>query len=286
MVDPIVGGNETSTQPRFGFGDNWTKFASKIDGSRIDRAEQALLTPLARNSLEGLQFLDVGSGSGLSSLAAARLGATVRAFDYDKDSVSCTTAVLSQHLPSDVLARTQVSQGDVLDKPFLEGLGTFDIVYSWGVLHHTGSMWTAIENVLPNVKPGGHLFLALYNDQGRISQFWRTIKRTYNALPPALHGPFTVTVMLPLTLRGLVWRTLVGDAGNALKELKGYQSNRGMSLFRDWVDWVGGYPFEVARPGDVVNRITKAGFKLKFLKTVGGALGCNEFVFVRDDVLS
>jgi 2-polyprenyl-6-hydroxyphenyl methylase/3-demethylubiquinone-9 3-methyltransferase len=54
-----------------------------------------------------------------------------------------------------------------------------------------------------------------------------------------------------------------------------------MSVWYDLVDWVGGYPFEVAKPEEVFDFYRKRGFELSRLKTSGGGLGCNEFVFIR-----
>jgi hypothetical protein len=60
-----------------------------------------------------------------------------------------------------------------------------------------------------------------------------------------------------------------------------YKSSRGMSRWHDLVDWVGGYPFEVARPEAVLDFVRERGFTLERLTTCGGKLGCNEYVFVR-----
>jgi hypothetical protein len=54
-----------------------------------------------------------------------------------------------------------------------------------------------------------------------------------------------------------------------------------MSPWRDLVDWVGGYPFEVSTPAEVFAFFKARGFALRRLMTVGGAHGCNQFVFER-----
>ncbi|MBL8850076.1 MAG: 50S ribosomal protein L11 methyltransferase, partial [Planctomycetaceae bacterium] len=75
----------------FAFGRNWRRFLSVVDERRIEAAVESLSLRLGRDSLKGVRFLDAGSGSGLFSLAAQRLGATVVSFDVDPQSVACTT---------------------------------------------------------------------------------------------------------------------------------------------------------------------------------------------------
>ena len=136
---------------------------------------------LQSDRLDGKTFLDAGSGSGLFSLAARRLGATVRSFDFDPQSVACTRELRRRYFPDD--SGWVVEQASVLDQSYLGTLGRHDIVYSWGVLHHTGAMWEALENVKPLVADGGQLFIAIYNDQGEATDQWARIKQKYNALP-------------------------------------------------------------------------------------------------------
>lgn len=137
---------------RFGFGRNWARYLALVDDERIATAEQSLRDILERESLEGLRFLDAGSGSGLFSLAARNLGATVHSFDYDPESVGCTRALWECYRPED--ADWTIEPGDALDEEYLSALGTFDVVYSWGVLHHTGDMWRALANMTPVVNGG------------------------------------------------------------------------------------------------------------------------------------
>ncbi|HZB24819.1 MAG TPA: glycosyltransferase, partial [Vicinamibacterales bacterium] len=155
---------EVAAGERFEFGSNWARFLEVVDEDRIFTAEESLREMLHRTDLRGLTFLDVGSGSGLFSLAARRLGARVRSFDYDPQSVACTAELRRRYCPDD--SQWEVSQGSILDARFVRSLGTFDIVYSWGVLHHTGNMWEALELVGQAVAPGGLLFIAIYNDMG------------------------------------------------------------------------------------------------------------------------
>jgi len=267
---------EVESGERFEFGSNWTAFLEKMDDARIDEAVRSLAQMLEVQSLVGKRFLDIGSGSGLFSLAARRLGGEVTSFDFDPGSVACTKFLHEQFRPND--AQWQIFEGSALDERFLESLGVFDVVYSWGVLHHTGKMWSALENAAQRVGPGGTLFIAIYNDQGRASRSWLSVKRAYCALPRGLKWlllwPSFLRLWGPTTLRDL----LRGKPGATWREVK---KMRGMDPWRDVVDWVGGLPFEVATPEAIFNFHRSRGFVLDRLKTCGGGLGCNEFVFHR-----
>ncbi len=264
---------------RFAFGENWAAFLSVIDEDRIRRAERSLLEMLEMESFEGKAFLDIGSGSGLFSLAARRLGATVRSFDVDPRSVACTEELKDRYFPGD--PDWHVGQGSVLDADYLRSLGKWDVVYSWGVLHHTGAMWQALENVGPLVAEGGLLFIAIYNDQGGWSKRWRILKRTYNRLPKVLKPLFAFWVMGPRELRFFALAGLKGKPWTYFDNIANYaeHSTRGMSYWHDLIDWIGGYPFEVAKPEEIFNFFRHRGFALRQLRTCAGGIACNEFVF-------
>jgi 2-polyprenyl-6-hydroxyphenyl methylase/3-demethylubiquinone-9 3-methyltransferase len=261
---------------RFAFGANWARFLSVLDDDRIAEAEKSLRENLRVADLRGRTFLDIGSGSGLFSLAARRLGARVRSFDFDPRSVACTAELRRRYFPDD--PEWTVGEGSVLDADFLRGLGPFDVVYSWGVLHHTGDQWRALEHAQGAVAPGGSLYIALYNDQGARSRLWRRLKRWYCSGP---FGRGAVTALGSTYFFAVCLKEDLLRGRNPLARYREYRRQRGMSVWHDWVDWFGGYPFEVSRPGEVVDFLVARGFVLTRLLTVGGALGCNEYVFRR-----
>jgi 2-polyprenyl-6-hydroxyphenyl methylase/3-demethylubiquinone-9 3-methyltransferase len=136
-------------------------------------------------------------------------------------------------------------------------------------------MWQAVENACVPVGPSGQLFIAIYNDQGRPSHYWTKVKKLYNQLPSGLRffvlGPAFVRLWGPTFFRDSLH-------GRPFHTWRTYFLNRGMSPWRDVVDWVGGYPFEVAKPEQVFEFCRDREFKLVTLRTDGGR-GCNEFVF-------
>jgi 2-polyprenyl-6-hydroxyphenyl methylase/3-demethylubiquinone-9 3-methyltransferase len=267
---------EIAAGERFAFGENWQRFLAGLSETRILRAEDSLRSMLEVPELRGKTFLDIGCGSGLFSLAARRLGARVHSFDYDPQSVACARELHERYFSQDT--DWSVEQGSVLDSGYLERLGSFDVVYSWGVLHHTGAMWQALENAAGRVDHEGKLFIAIYNDQGSISDRWRKVKRTYNSLPEGLRFLVTIPVLIHQ-----YWRRILKDflRFRPFESWRNEGKERGMSAWRDLIDWVGGYPFEVAKPEAILDFYLKRGFELRRLVTCGGSLGCNEFVFNR-----
>ncbi len=275
LATEIQHAREIAAGQRFEFGENWSRFLKLLDETRIANAETSLQGMLGA-PLSGKTFIDVGSGSGLFSLAARRLGARVHSLDYDPRSVACTAELRRRFFADD--PNWKVEHGSALDREYIESLGQFDVVYSWGVLHHTGSMWTALENVSCLVKPGGLLFVSIYNDQGKWSRRWTWIKGFYNRSSKPVKFVLAVWVCVAQW-----WRRWVKDLlrGRPFASWRAARSYRGMSAWYDVVDWVGGYPFEVAKPEEIFEFYHKRGFVLERMKTQGGDLGCNEFVFIR-----
>jgi SAM-dependent methyltransferase len=265
---------EVAQGERFEFGKNWAAFLTSLTDRRIEEAELSLKNMLGITTLAGASFLDIGSGSGLFSLAARRLGARVHSFDYDPHSVNCTRELQRRYFPGDNL--WVVESGSALDENYVRSLGQFDIVYSWGVLHHTGSMWLGLTNAALPMKPGGKLFIAIYNDQGTASRRWKKVKQMYNELP----RPLRFLVVWP-SFWVLNWRPLVKDflRLRPFYSIRNYGKERGMSFWSDLIDWVGGYPFEVATPEQIFDFYKERGFALSRIRTCAGSLGCNEFVF-------
>lgn len=276
-VTTATGKREERPGGRFAFGKNWSNFLEQVDEENIRASQEGLKEMLGPERLDGLSFLDIGSGSGLSSLAARRLGARVHSFDYDPDSVMATRELKGRFHPDD--DEWSMEQGSVLDPKYMESLGQFDLVYSWGVLHHTGDMWTAISAAAGAVRPGGRLFLALYNDDGSHSRLWRAEKRLYVRSPPPVQWALVAIVGGYLGLRGTAARGVRNLRLLPRSSAGERKIRRGMSRWHDLVDWVGGYPFEFARPGEVFERLRSLGFQLEAMRTHPGSGSNNEFVF-------
>lgn len=279
VFDPILKSEhakEVRNRMRFAFGSNWTKFLATINEARIQQAVQCLQMDLGVDSLQDKQFLDVGCGSGLQSLAARRMGAKVVSFDNDPEAVACVMELKKRYAPDD--SRWDIEHGSVLDVDFVADLGLFDVVYAFGVLHHTGSMWRAVANTAAAVRPGGKLLVAIHNDQGAWSDRWRLVKRTYRS------GTLGRAAVISLCVPPILVRSGLSDLARGkspLARYRGDKKRRGMSPLYDTLDWLGGYPFEVAKPEDVFMRCQMLGLQLVNLKTNGGGAGCNEFLFQR-----
>ncbi len=263
-----------SDNSRFGFGKNWKNYLNTVNDERIDEAKKSLSEWIGLEDLSGMSFLDIGSGSGLFSLAAREMGASVHSFDYDWDSVECTQKLKKRFYSDDTT--WEVEKGDILDSNYLAGLESADIVYSWGVLHHTGNMYQALENAGKLVKDNGHLFIAIYNDQGGMSKLWLAEKKAYNSLPRFLRFfilvPYMIALWLPRFITDLVKL-------KPFEQWKVYKRLRGMSPIYDAIDWCGGYPFEVAKPEEILAFFKTRGFDLEKMSTCGGHKGCNQYLF-------
>jgi SAM-dependent methyltransferase len=231
---------------RFGFGKNWAAFIDKnFSDEVVDQSQRRLAEFLRLDSLAGKTFLDIGCGSGLHSLAAHRLGAErIVSFDYDPDSVA-TTERLRRHAGEP--GNWQVMQGSVLDRTFMEARDKADIVYSWGVLHHTGDMWTAIRNAALPLKEDGVFFIALYSADAHVdppAEYWLDIKRRYNSCS---------TLGRRIMEGSYLWRFHILPAlrsGQNPWRLLREKRYRGMEFWTDLRDWLGGYPMEFAGFGE------------------------------------
>lgn len=264
---------EIQSGERFAFGANWQAFLKELNDDRIRIAEDSLKELLLEDDLAGKTFLDIGSGSGLFSLCARRLGAKVHSFDFDPQSVACTNELRNRYFPDD--KDWVVQKGSALDEEFLDSLGQFDIVYSWGVLHHTGNMWQAIQNTPLLTQPKGKLAIAIYNDQGMRSEFWLRVKKIYCS------GRLGRYLMLLLFIPYFALRMCAASVVRRRNEFATYRRHRGMSAVYDWIDWLGGLPFEVAEPDEIRFFYEVRNYKLLQLKETRG-LGCNQFMFQRE----
>ncbi len=244
----------------FSFGRNWQKFLNEIPETAVERTSAYVLDWLG--DVKGMTFLDIGSGSGLTGLAAHRLGAKVRTFDADPASVMATERLAA--------SQWENGPGSILDDDFITSLGTFDVVSSWGVLHHTGDVWKAIDNAARLVKPGGRLWLALYTRTYAERRSLRT-KRLYNRAPDVIKR---------------AWRALYGvlKLGKSILRrdfhpIRRYEEERGMSWWRDTEDWLGGLPYQPVGPGEVLYRLRPLGFELERLQDSLGEGRTDVYIF-------
>lgn len=266
----VTAGN---SEQRFAFGRNWAEFRNRVDKRHILVAHNGLIRLLKGSDLRSRSFLDIGSGSGIMSLAAYKMGARVTSFDYDEESVKCTERMRGD---SGNNREWRVLHGSVLDNEFMNRLGTFDIVYSWGVLHHTGRMWDAIDLASKAVRSGGLFALAIYNDQGWISRAWLKEKQLYCSSRAGRAA--MLACWAPVFAIG--WA--IADIAGGRSPTSRYSAplDRGMRPITDLKDWLGGLPFEVASPDAIRQFLSHRGFVLENEHLTRG-LGCNEFVFRR-----
>jgi len=256
------------------FGKNWKDYSKKIDRQAIDEAEKGLLSLISKQDLEGKSLLDIGSGSGLHSLAALNLGVrSVVAIDIDQNSAETTVNTLknnSHHSNADVRIVS------ILDSEARK-LGQFDIVYSWGVLHHTGAMWEAIEKASGHVRPGGRFVIAIYR-KTPLCWAWKVEKRIFtngNKLVRSLiRIPYIAAYFIRLGITGT----------NPFKFVRDYDKYRGMNFYNDIDDWLGGYPYESATETEIISYMKELGFESEYVSKLHPKLGlfgtgCSEFRF-------
>lgn len=277
---PVAGFTNTEAQALsgeaigFSFGENWRKFLERVDEQRLHDAEQSLATSFCGAPFEGRTFIDAGCGSGVFSYAAHRLGVhSLLSVDIDPNSIECARIL---HKRAGTPDDWSIRQGSLLDHEFVDSLGSADMVYSWGVLHHTGQMWGAIEKTMTLVKPGGLLCLALYRPPRRPGLDMR-LKRTYNQTPRSarwlLAAPYFMALIALGSARQHVWPWNYVHAYG--------RRSRGMSLWRDVEDWLGGLPCEFTEAPAVEEFASTHGFSVKNVLLRGPA-GNNEYLLRRE----
>lgn len=268
------------SEKMFGFGENWADYAQHIDERHIIKAQTGLAELLNGISLEGKTFLDIGCGSGLHSLAALKAGVTdLTALDIDENSVSTARKVIGKNWGAE---NYKIKQASILDDETLKG-EIFDVVYSWGVLHHTGNMNKAIDNAANKVKDDGYFIIALYKETP-FCGFWKAEKKLYTNLPKILRYPLDWLYGLA-QIGGLLIK-----GRNPIKYISTYKEKRGMKWMYDIRDWLGGYPYESISPADIEKHMKAKGFKLEHSLNDGpmvakGILGsgCGEYVFKKTE---
>jgi len=261
----------------FDFGRNWTHYsASALTTSRVKFAREAFCELTSGIELESRSFLDVGFGQGLAALCAADAGATVYCLDVNP---RCAEALelTSQYFLPEAKEQLTLILGSILSEADVRALreksgsdsGGYDVVHSWGVLHHTGDLQQAFANCADLVKPGGHLITAIYNRHWS-SPLWERIKRLYCRLP-FLGQKMMIGLFLPV----IYLAKLLVTRRNPLEK------ERGMDFLVDIVDWVGGYPYEYAAIDEVLDLGVRNGLQMLQVTPARVPTGCNEFVFIK-----
>jgi len=262
------------SQPAFDFGQNWKEFSENaLDASQYAEARQDFAKLMAGIDLQGSTVLDIGFGQGLALLCAARAGARIFGIDINpkcREVFLANSHLLEPGSPPDA----KITVGSILDAAPLATAHSwaeqgFDVVHSWGVLHHTGSMWRAIENAISLVRPGGHFVLAIYNRHWS-SPGWTQIKRIYVSAPRAVQK-LLIWVFVPI----------IYVAKFAATRRNPLHKERGMNFYYDVIDWIGGYPYEYASRDEIEQFVASKGFVLDNFVACTTPIGCNEFVFKR-----
>ena len=253
---------------KFEFGENWKYFLREISNHNINYSKKALVKFTKIKSFKNKNFIDIGCGSGLSSLAAMKLGANVLSIDVDVRSIECTKYLKKKYYKNS--KKWEIKKVSILNTKKINQLKKFDFVYSWGVLHHTGNLKKSLRNTESLCNKKGLIYLALYNDQGNKSHRWKFVKKFY-----VKNNIIVKKLVLLLFSPFFLFKPFLKSIFNNKLKLR----NRGMSHYFDFIDWIGGYPFEVSKLEKIINFFIKKNYKLLNLKTCGGGHGNNEFLF-------
>lgn len=193
--------------------DHWTDYPLDIQGVIPH------LRDLFPDGVEGKRVLDGGSGSGMVSLGFAALGADVTGVDIT---------------PKCVENGIRRAESLGLSCRFLEGdltrldLGeTFDIVYSWGVIHHSADARAAFRCLANHLSPDGEMVLAVYL-KTRLSGFWNFTRRFYRGSPAPLQTAFRRTGSVFLNGVDVVKGRLAGRPRYMMR------GTRNEELINDW----------------------------------------------------
>ena len=253
---------------QFDFGANWQSFsANQLGSEELDSAVNSLTELIGVDYIQNKSFLDIGCGSGIFALAAKKLGATkVLGIDLSQKSIAASESNAQRFNVSDV----RFVCGSILD-PTIIFEQKYDLVYSWGVLHHTGKMWQAIERAIDLTAQKGLLVIAIYNRHWT-SPIWRAIKYLYNILPQV--GKI---IMLYIFWPIVYLAKLLVTKKNPQKK------SRGMNFYYDLIDWLGGYPYEYAGPEQIIEFVTANNFSLVKFLPAEVPTGCHQYVFQRQD---
>ena len=252
---------------KFSFGRNWLSYVEQMTDHDVTEAMDDIRRMLGPGRVEGKTVLDVGSGSGIHSLAFFRLGAaSVRSFDADAQSVAATRDLWEKEGRPGAWT---VEKGSILDDSWTGTLGRFDIVYSWGVLHHTGAMWRAVDQTAQLVASGGTLWIALYTKGGKYPNHL-ALKQRYNDAPVPVKRLYEMKQVARLVY------VQVRQGKNPLRWNK--RTSRGMNTYIDIVDWLGGLPYEVASVDEVLVRLRKHSLVAERIDAKGEG-SCSSYVF-------